>query len=57
MKDVNKIETYIFLPLIFLILYFGFYPEILFNTIDISVNEIIKNYQIDLNYHLSKQNI
>ena len=55
MKDINKAETYIFAPLIFLILYFGFYPDPLFSTIDISVNELIKNYQIDLNYHLGNQ--
>jgi len=55
MKDINKAEIYIFAPLIFLILYFGFYPDPLFSTIDISVNELIKNYQIDLNYHLENQ--
>jgi len=55
MKDINKAETYIFAPLIFLILYFGFYPDPFFSTIDISVNELIKNYQIDLNYHLGNQ--
>jgi len=55
MKDINKAEIYIFAPLIFLILYFGFYPDPLFSTIDISVNELIKNYQIDLNYHLGNQ--
>jgi len=55
MKDINKAETYIFAPLIFLILYFGFYPEPFFSTIDISVNDLIKNYQIDLNYHLGNQ--
>ena len=55
MKDINKAETYIFTPLIFLILYFGFYPEPFFSTIDISVNELIKNYQIDLKYHLGNQ--
>ena len=56
MKDININEAYIFAPLVFLIILFGFYPEPLFNTIDVSINELIKNYNIDLNYHLAKQN-
>ena len=54
MVDLNKTEIYIFASLAFLILFFGFYPEPLFNTIDISVNNLIENYQTDLNFHLAK---
>ena len=54
MVDLNKTEIYIFVSLAFLILFFGFYPEPLFNTIDISVNNLIENYQIDLNFHSAK---
>ena len=54
MADLNKTEIYIFASLAFLTLFFGFYPEPLFNTIDISVNNLIENYQTDLNFHLAK---
>ena len=54
MPDLNKTEIYIFSSLAFLILFFGVYPEPLFNTIDISVNNLIENYQIDINFHLAE---
>ena len=54
MTDLNKMEIYIFSSLAFLILFFGVYPEPLFNTIDISVNNLIENYQIDINFHLAE---
>ena len=54
MSDLNKTEIYIFSSLAFLILFFGVYPEPLFNTIDISVNNLIANYQIDINFHLAE---
>ncbi len=52
MKDLNKTEIYIFASLVFLTLFFGIYPEPLFNTIDISVSNLIDNYQTDLNFYL-----
>ena len=54
MLVIFNIEIYIFISLAFLTLFFGIYPEPLFNTIDISVNNIINEYQIDLNLHLAK---
>ena len=54
MSDLNKTEIYIFSSLAFLILFFGVYPEPLFNTIDISVNNLIENYQIDINFYLAE---
>ena len=54
MSDLNKTEIYIFSSLAFLILFFCVYPEPLFNTIDISVNNLIENYQIDINFHLAE---
>jgi NADH:ubiquinone oxidoreductase subunit 4 (chain M) len=54
MSDLNKTEIYIFISLAFLTLFFGIYPEPLFNTIDVSVNNIINEYQIDLNSYLAK---
>ncbi len=54
--DLNKTEIYIFSSLIFLTLFFGFYPDPLFNTIDVSINNLIENYQIGLNYNLATIN-
>ena len=56
MTDLNKTEIYVFASLVFLTLFFGIYPEPLFNTISISVNNLIENYQSDLNFHLSQTN-
>ena len=56
MADLNKTEIYIFASLVFLILFFGIYPEPLFNTIDISVSNLIDNYQTDLNFYLVQKN-
>ena len=55
-KDINKTEIYIFASLVFLTLFFGIYPEPLFNTIDISVSNLINNYQNDLNLYLTQIN-
>ena len=54
MPDLNRTEIYIFLSLGFLILFFGFYPEPLLNTIDVSVNNLIENYQTKVNLHLNE---
>ena len=55
-KDINKTEIYIFASLVFLTLFFGIYPKPLFNTIDISVSNLINNYQNDLNLYLTQIN-
>ena len=49
-------EIYIFASLVFLTLFFGIYPEPLFNTIDISVNNLIDKYQTEINIHLAQSN-
>jgi len=54
--DLNIIEICIFSSLAFLTLFFGFYPEPLLNTIDASIDNLINNYQINLNYYLTEQN-
>jgi len=56
MADLNKTEIYVFASLVFLTLFFGIYPEPLFNTIDISVSNLIDNYQTDLNFYLVQTN-
>ena len=55
MSDLNKTEMYIFSCIVFLIIFFGIYPEPLFNTVDISINNLIDNYQNDLNVHLANK--
>jgi len=56
MKDLGRREMYMFIPLLFLIIFFGIYPDPLFKTIDISIKNLIINYQTDLNYFLSTTN-
>jgi NADH-quinone oxidoreductase subunit M len=56
MADLNKTEIYIFASLVFLTLFFGIYPEPLFNSIDISVSNLIDNYQTNLNFYLVQTN-
>ena len=51
-KDLNKIELYILTSLAVLIIFFGFYPEPLFNTVDVSINNLIQNYEINLDFYL-----
>jgi len=55
LKDLNKTEIYILSSLAFLTLFFGLFPEPLFNTIDVSINNIIEDYQTDLNFYLEKK--
>ena len=50
--DLNKIEIYIFVSLAILTLFFGFYPEPILNTINVSINDLIYNYKINLNTQL-----
>ena len=51
MSDLNISEIFILISLTIPILYFGFYPEPLLNTIDVSVSNLIEiyTYQISLN--------
>jgi len=56
MPDLNKIEVYIFVSLAFLILFFGFYPDPLFNTVDVSINNLIENYQEEINLNSTLKN-
>ena len=52
MSDLKNMEIYIFISLVFLTLFFGFYPDPLLSTLDISIDNLVKNYQLNLNYHL-----
>ena len=55
---ILELEIYlvIFASLVFLTIFFGIYPEPLFNTIDISVSNLIDNYKTDLNFYLTQTN-
>jgi len=55
MVDLNKTEIYIFASLAFLTLFFGFYPELLLNTINVSINNLMENYQTNLNFILDSK--
>ena len=50
MLDLNKSEIFIFTSLAIPTLFFGFYPEPLLNTINVSISNFIDtyNYKIDL---------
>ena len=48
LKDINFLEGTILIVLCLVSIIFGFYPEPLLNTIDISVNQIIQNHQNEL---------
>ncbi len=51
MEDLNKVELLIFASLVFLIFFFGIYPALLLNTIDVSVNNLIDNYKMNIDFH------
>jgi len=55
MKDLNKTELYIFSSLVILVIFFGIYPDPLFKTVDISINNLIENYQMNLDFHLAQK--
>ena len=50
-KDLNYLESGMLVSLAFTIIFFGFYPKLLMETMHISVNNLINNYQLDLIYH------
>ncbi len=52
LKDINYLEGSVLIILCVVSLVFGFYPEPLLNTMDISVNGIIENHQKELEVNL-----
>ena len=52
LKDINYLEGSVLVVLCLVSLVFGFYPEPLLNTMDISVNGIIENHQNELEVNL-----
>jgi len=51
-KDLNKSEIFILSSLAIPILFFGFYPQPLINTIEISINNLIEMYNYNLNLNI-----
>ena len=49
--DLDYSEKFILWSLAIPVLFFGFYPEPLFNTIEVSVNDLIEMYNFNLNMY------
>ena len=49
LKDANKLEIFMLLTLAVLIIFFGFYPSPMIDTLSISVDNLILNYEQSLN--------
>ena len=47
-KDLNFSEIFIFVILSIIIIFFGFYPDPIFNTIEVSIANLIENYEQNL---------
>ena len=52
-KDVNLSEGSILLFLCLLIIFFGFYPEPLLETIRVSVDNLINNYNLEITRNIA----
>ena len=48
-KDINMHESFILVSLLIPIILFGVYPETLLNTIEVSINNLIENYNYNIN--------
>jgi len=53
LKDLNLSEGIILFSLLVLVLFFGFYPNLILDTLHTSVEELIKNYEQAINLNLS----
>ena len=48
LKDLNFLEGTMLVTLAFVTIFFGFYPQLLMDTMSVSINNLINNYQIDI---------
>ncbi len=53
LKDINFSEGIMFASLILTVIVFGFYPEPLIKTMNVSVNDLLNYYQIEINNKIS----
>jgi NADH-quinone oxidoreductase subunit M len=49
LKDINSLEALMLITLAILVILFGFYPSPLMDTLNVSVNNLISNYEIAIN--------
>ena len=52
LKDLSKTELFILSSLAFPIIFFGFYPEPLLNTTEVSIKDLIQMYSNNINLNL-----
>tara|TARA_E500000178_G_scaffold137266_1_gene137201 strand:- start:1116 stop:2177 length:1062 start_codon:yes stop_codon:yes gene_type:complete len=48
LKDINKLEIIMLATLAFLIIFFGFYPSLIIETLNVSVDNLINDYEKSL---------
>ena len=53
LKDLNLSEGVVLFSLVSLVLIFGFYPNLILDTVHTSVEELIKNYEQAIIFNLS----
>ena len=46
LSDINNLETLMLVTLALLVIFFGFYPAPLMDTLNVSVDNLINNYEI-----------
>ena len=56
MKDINLIEATILILLMITTIFFGFYPAPLMDTMSVSVDNLINNYQLQLTNGVAQTN-
>ncbi len=55
LKDINYLEATVLIILCLISIVFGFYPEPILNTMDLSVNGIIENHKNELSVNLMEK--
>ena len=54
LMDVKKVELFILWCLAFPVIFFGFYPEPLINTIEVSIQNLLDIYNFNLTSYQAK---
>ena len=55
--DLNNSEKFILWSLAIPVLFFGFYPEPLINTIEVSIKDLIEMYSLNINMYIPEGEI
>ena len=56
MVDLKKFEILILFSLVVPIIFFGFYPEPLMNSIEVSVGNVLEMYNLNLANNIANKN-